>query len=237
MHELYKLQAKASADAQEHRGSSPSSRLLTMSPHLDTTTTPVAWRNMLEVFKVFYPQAVPYLEFFAQFMERFLMRASARAFFILEFNLRKQFIEEGTAFSPLQPDIVMDMIFLLQAYQRPAQDFNAIIFSNCGGYHRAEECPKFALVFTPVPAATAPARSRQKRDRDPSASRSKSRSRSASSFRQSASRGRSKDRPRAEKRKSAPAVAFAPSTTESRLCISFKKDGKCRYGDDCKFKH
>ena len=74
--------------------------------------------------------------------------------------MRKQFIEQGTPFSPLQPDIVMDMTFLLQTFQRPAQDFNAIIYSNCGGYHRAEECPKFALVFTPGPAATAPARGR-----------------------------------------------------------------------------
>ena len=208
-----------------------------MSPLLDSTTTPIAWRNMLEVFKAFYPSAAAELDLFAQFMERFLARASVRAFLNLEHGMRKKFIEQGIAFSQLQPDTQMDMIFFLMTYQRPAHDFSAIICSNCGGYHRAEECPKFALVFTPVPSATAPPRSRQKRDRDPSASRSKSRSRSASSFRQSASRGRSKDRPRAEKRKSALAVAFAPSNAESRPCINFKKDGKCRFGADCKYKH
>ena len=64
-----------------------------MSPHLDSTTTPVAWRNMLEVFKAFYPHAAPDLDWFAQLMERFLARASVRAFFILEHAMRKQFIE------------------------------------------------------------------------------------------------------------------------------------------------
>ena len=208
-----------------------------MSPLVDSTTAPIAWRHMLEVFKAFYPSAAAELDLFAQFMERFLARASVRAFLILEHDMRKKFIEQGIAFSQLQPDTQMDMIFLLMTYQRPPQDFNAIICSNCGGYHRAEECPKFALVFTPGPNATTPARGRPKRDRDPSASRSRSRSRSASAFRQSASRGRSMDRPRAEKRKPTPAVAFAPSTAEEKVCNGFKKEGKCRYGSSCKYKH
>ena len=76
-----------------------------------------------------------------------------------------------------------------------------------------------------------------KRDRDPSASRSRSRSRSASSFRQSASRGRSSGRPRPDKHKPAPAVAFATSNSELKVCHLFKKDGKCRFGSDCKYKH
>jgi hypothetical protein len=71
MHEVYKAQAKAAADAQEHRGNSTSSRVLTMLPHHGSTTTPVAWRNMLEVFKAFYPGAAADLDWYAQFMERF----------------------------------------------------------------------------------------------------------------------------------------------------------------------
>jgi hypothetical protein len=124
---------------------------------------------------------------------------------------------------------------LLQAYPRAVHDFDAIFCSNCGGYHRKEECPKFALVFTPTPTPTAPAR--HKRDRDPSASRSRSRSRSASFFRQSASRGRSSGRSRSDKHKPAPAVAFATSNSELKVCHLFKKDGKCRFGSDCKYKH
>ena len=150
MHEVYKAQAKAAADAQEHRGNSTSSRVLTMLPHHDSTTTPVTWRNMLEVFKAFYPGAAADLDWYAQFMERFLGRASTRAFFIMDHAMRKQYFEEGIPFSPLQPDIVLDMTFLLQAYPRPVHDFDAIFCSNCGGYHRKEECPKFALVFTPT---------------------------------------------------------------------------------------
>ena len=45
------------------------------------------------------------------------------------------------------------------------------------------------------------------------------------------------DRPRTEKRKPTPAVAFAPSTAESKVCTGFEKDGKCRFGSSCKFKH
>ena len=122
MHEVYKAQAKAAADAQEHRGNSTSSRVLTMLPHHDSTTTPVTWRNMLEVFKAFYPGAAADLDWYAQFMERFLGRASTRAFFIMDH---------------------------------------------------------------------APA----------------------------------------------PAVAFATSNSELKVCHLFKKDGKCRFGSDCKYKH
>ena len=103
MHEVYKAQAKAAADAQEHRGNSTSSRVLTMLPHHDSTTTPVTWRNVLEVFKAFYPGAAADLDWYAQFMERFLGRASTRAFFIMDPAMRKQYIEEGLPFSPLQP--------------------------------------------------------------------------------------------------------------------------------------
>ena len=198
MHEVYKAQAKAAADAQEHRGNSTSSRVLTMLPHHDSTTTPVTRRNILEVFKAFYPGAAADLDWYAQFMERFLGRASTRAFFIMDHAMRKQYIEEGIPFSPLQPDIVLDMTFLLQAYPRPVHDFDAIFCSNCGGYHRKEECPKFALVFTPTPTPTAPAR--HKRDHDPSASRSRSR------HRLSASRHLVAD----------PAAAPAPTSTSPR---------------------
>ena len=44
--------------------------MLTMLPHHDSTTTPGTWRNMLEVFKAFYPSAAAELDLFAQFMER-----------------------------------------------------------------------------------------------------------------------------------------------------------------------